>query len=125
MTPVGLLDEYAGLYAAQSPEPPQKGGDALYEQVLEFSHRLQLNLQGVSVFPGSSTSRERSPCVSALRSSRPLLLLLLHSFYLSPYQVSCFSQHRDCSTLLWVVQFHHVLHLSDALKCACQPLRRA
>ncbi len=63
--------------------------------------------------------------MSALRSSRPLLLLLLHSFYLSPYQVTCFSQHRDCSTLLWVVQFHQVLHLPDTLKRACQPLRGA
>ncbi len=61
MTPVGLLDEYAGLYAAQSPEPPQKGGDALYEQVLEFSHRLQLNPQGVSVFPGEQHLPREEP----------------------------------------------------------------
>jgi hypothetical protein len=51
--------------------------------------------------------------------------LLLHPLNLSPYQIPRFSQHRDRVGVLRVVEFHHVLHLPDALKRTCQPLRRA
>jgi hypothetical protein len=51
-----------------------------------------------------------------------LLLLLLHPLYFPPHQVSRFSQHRDRVALLRSLEFQHVLHLPDALKCARQPL---
>jgi hypothetical protein len=50
------------------------------------------------------------------------LLLLLHPLYLCPHQISRFSQHCDRVAPLRVVEFHQVLHLPDALKCACQLL---
>ena len=51
-----------------------------------------------------------------------LLLLLLHPLYLSPHQVSRFSQHRDRVALLRSLEFQHVLHLPDTLKRARQAL---
>ncbi len=51
-----------------------------------------------------------------------LLLLLLHSLYFSPHQISRFSQHGDRVALLRSLEFEHVLHLPDALKCTCQSL---
>jgi len=50
------------------------------------------------------------------------LLLLLHPLYLCPHQISRFSQHCYRVAPLRVVEFHQVLHLPDALKCACQLL---
>jgi hypothetical protein len=54
-----------------------------------------------------------------------LLLLLLHSLYFSPHQISRFSQHGDRVALLRSLEFEHVLHLPDALKCTRQSLRGA
>ncbi len=51
-----------------------------------------------------------------------LLLLLLHSLYLSPHKVSCCSLYPYRIDALRVVEFQHVLHLPDTLKRAGQPL---
>ena len=51
-----------------------------------------------------------------------LLLLLLHSLYLSPHKVSCCSLYPYRIDALRVVEFQHVLHLPDTLKRTGQPL---
>jgi hypothetical protein len=51
--------------------------------------------------------------------------LLLHPLYLSPHKVYRFSQHLYRLAVLWVVGFHPVLNLPDAVDRAVQPLCRA
>lgn len=51
-----------------------------------------------------------------------MLLLLLHPLDLLPDKVPGLPLQRDGLDLLWLLQFQHVLHLPDALKCTRQPL---
>ena len=61
--------------------------------------------------------------VGAILRALLLFLLLLHSLYLSPNQVSRLALHFDRLALLRVVEFQQVLHFSDAAQGLGQLLR--